>query len=384
MHTRAVKLVFLYLLVASTAAKKTLDSDIRALVAFKAAIDSASIPSWSCLASWDFSSVDPCDTPRRTHFICGITCDNSTTSSAARVTALALDSAGYAGPITPRLADLTALTLLDLSSNSFRGPIPPSLASLPSLTTLALSTNSLSGPLPPSLPNLTSLQSLDLSQNQFRGRIPIALHLMSSLNHLDLSFNALSGALPDLPSNLVVLAVKGNLLTGALFRRVFSSLEHLAVLELSDNQLNGKLGGWLFALPALQQINLSNNKLSALEVWKSSTLVAVDLSYNRLQGLLPTNFSLLPLLAALSLRHNQFWGPLPREYGQMVAEGRVRRMYLDSNFLQGNVPPAFFKFSGTLTGSVGDNCLRNCPPTLSFCMPPQKSAASYRQRLLAL
>ncbi|XVE93419.1 hypothetical protein REPUB_Repub01dG0190700 [Reevesia pubescens] len=360
---------FLLLLYLSLAQALTSPHDISALKAFKASIKPSSIPSWSCLASWDFTT-DPCTIPRRTHFICGLTCSPDST----RVTQITLDPAGYSGQLNPIVSQLSQLTNLDLSDNHFFGPIPSSISSLLSLQSLTLKYNSFSGSIPDSVTTLKSLQSLDLSHNSLYGPVPKTLNSLSSLRRLDLSYNKLTGFLPKLPFNLLELAVRGNSLSGYISKSSFDGLTQLEVVELSENSLSGTLGAWFFLLPSLQQVDLANNSFTRVEISKppggNSDLVAVNLGFNKIEGIAPANFADYPLLSSLSLRFNRLRGAIPLGYSKKMS---LRRLFLDGNFLIGKPPSEFFADDMSVSGSLGDNCLEGCPGSSQLCTPSQKS-----------
>lgn len=372
-------LLLIYLLIvvspAIISAAVTLPSDVAALSVFRSAITPSSINPWSCLASWNFTS-DPCRPLVPSHFTCGITCsptDDKAPSTFFRISAITLDPAGYSGNLSPSLANLTSLSHLDLFDNSFHGPIPLSLFSqLPSLRTLVLARNSFSGPIPLSLSKLSSIETIDLSYNSLTGTIPtFTPNSLSTLASLDVSFNRLSGPLPSsLPPNLVQLALRGNSIDGALKRSTFESLKYLEVAELAANRLGGKLEGWFFQLPSLQQVDLANNSITSVQVWQPSSkgaqpLVAIDLSFNRIEGELPAALAGFSSLTAVSARHNRLRGQIPWQYG------KFRRLFLDGNFLNGEVPSAVL-MNRDLAGSLGDNCLEKCPRSMSVCSPSQK------------
>ncbi|KAK6916406.1 Leucine-rich repeat [Dillenia turbinata] len=348
-------------------------SDISALKSFLSSIKPSSIPSYSCLASWNFSS-DPCSVPRTTHFICGLTC----TPDSLHIQSITLDFAGYSGTLSPLISLLSQLTNLDLSNNFFFGTIPSSLSSLSLLTSLSLRSNSFSGSLPSSLSSLKSLQSLDISYNYLSGYLPNSLVSLSSLRRLDLSFNKFSGSLPKLPNSLIELALKNNFLSGYLSSSSFSGLYAVEVVELSSNSFSGSIQPWFFQLPSLQQVNLYNNSLTHVDIpaGSNSDLVAIDLSFNKIEGNLPSNFYTYPRLSSLSLRYNHLRGPIPLEFSKKES---LKRLYLDGNYLNGKPPEGFFSGESSVSGSLGDNCLISCPVSSQLCLPSQKPTSICRQ-----
>ena len=93
---------------------------------------------------------------------------------------------------------LRLFTSIDISCNKLEGPIPEELAAFKSLYVVNLSHNALTGHIPPSLGNLSQLESLDLSSNNLTAEIPV--HLVDSLtflSFLNLSFNQLVGKIPQ-------------------------------------------------------------------------------------------------------------------------------------------------------------------------------------------
>ncbi|KAF3648621.1 hypothetical protein T459_33517 [Capsicum annuum] len=373
--SKSITFIFFFLFLYSVSSVQSIppSSDILALQAFKAAIKPSSIPSYSCLGSWNFTT-DPCAVPRVTHFTCGLSC-----SSGNRVTELTLDPAGYAGTLTPLISKLTQLVTLDLQNNNFYGPIPSSLSSLPNLKNLVLRLNSFSGSVPPSVTFLSSLVSLDLAHNSISG-LPNSMNKLTSLRRFDVSYNKLTGSLPKLPPNLLELAAKGNMLSGSLLKSSFYGLNQLEVVELSENFLSGTIEPWFFQLPALQQVDMANNSFTLVQisavVSSNSDLVAVDLGFNKLEGNLPVNLAVFPRLSSLSLRYNKFRGPIPWQYSRKAT---LNRLYLDGNFLNGSPPAGFFGRQTSLTGSLGDNCLQKCPISSQLCLKSQKPTSICQQ-----
>jgi hypothetical protein len=88
-------------------------------------------------------------------------------------------------------------TSIDLSCNNLDGPIPEDIGVLKLLYILNLSHNAFTDRIPPSLGKLSQLESLDLSSNKLTGEIPIQLaDGLIFLSVLNLSFNQLVGRIP--------------------------------------------------------------------------------------------------------------------------------------------------------------------------------------------
>ncbi|XP_021820463.1 uncharacterized protein LOC110762167, partial [Prunus avium] len=133
----------------------TAPSDISALKAFKASIKASSIPPWSCLASWDFTT-DPCALPRRTHFTCGLTLTGVETPKPA----------GNGGG---------GLVAVDLGFNRIEGYPPVNFAGYPVLSSLSLRYNRLRGRIPLEYGRKKSLKRLYLDGNFLIGQPPTGL-----------------------------------------------------------------------------------------------------------------------------------------------------------------------------------------------------------------
>nr|ABK24515.1 unknown [Picea sitchensis] len=381
---------------------RTVAGDVEALKAIKDSVDANSIKAGSCLGSWNFS-VDPCDYAFGELFTCGLRCDGE------RVTEVTLDDSGYNGTLPPAIAQLSALQILDLTNNAFHGPIPhtignltdlvrllvshnsfsgnipASLSSLSNLQQLSLDDNSLEGPIPATFNNLTSLVRLELNGNNLSDRFPM-LSALGKLNFLDVSDNQLSGPiLAVVPPSLVQLSLRNNGLSGEL-RLNLAGMSMLQVLDLSHNKLSGPLPSGLFDHPALEQLTLSYNRFTSLQVPGSygtdSQLIAVDLSYNRIHGPLPVFMATMPSLSALSLQYNYFTGIIPLQYAKRVSASLAGkeplvRLFLAGNFLFGEIPTPFMNLSTQeVNVSFGDNCLLDCPKSLFFCQGGDQKAAS--------
>ncbi|KAK9108945.1 hypothetical protein Sjap_017005 [Stephania japonica] len=386
--------------------------DIEALKELKNGLDPGSISPGSCLSSWDFS-VDPCDHLFSDHFTCGFRCDALDVSGHARVTEISLDQAGYSGTIFSSSWDLPYLQSLDLSNNYLSGHVPVSVSNLTSLHRLTLSRNMLSGEIPSSIGSLSSLEELSLDNNWFEGAIPTSLINLVSLRRLEVQGNKLSGEFPDMgtlkslsffdcsdngfiggvpvdfSSSLVEVSMRNNSLEGNLPINNIGDMGFLQVLDLSHNRLSGPVFSALFNHPSLQQLTLSYNNFSWLQVpgtlGTQSELIALDVSNNGLQGMLPGFLGMMPRLAVLSLENNMFTGMIPPQYAVKAVfpvEGAssFERLLLGGNYLFGPIPrPLLDLKPGNANVSLVDNCLFRCPQSFFFCRGAvQKSSVACR------
>ncbi|KAM3226255.1 hypothetical protein ACQJBY_058743 [Aegilops geniculata] len=393
--------------------RPTFPGDAAALASLKSAVDVATIPSYSCLASWDFAR-DPCAA-----FPCGVHCSTPPNSSHQRVAGVSLDPAGYSGTLpAPVFASLPFLQTLSLRGNSFHGSLPAGVALPPSLRVLVLSGNDFSGEIPASLfTPASSLDELDLSRNAFTGGIPPqiaslgaltrmelqhnrltgslpSMGKMRSLVHLDVSDNQLSGPLLDetgrLPPTVLAVVARDNRLSGPLQAAAFRALPEMQVLDLTNNAVAGAVPGAAFEHPALAQLRLGSNQLGTVEEAASdgvasSQLLEVDLSGNRIAGRLPRCLGAIPRLRTVGLDRNRFVGGVPKQYAVRAAavevvDGKLpfARLMLQGNYLCGGLPLELTQMKeGGAMVSLADNCLLKCPHKFFFCQgPPQKNRAA--------
>lgn len=83
-------------------------------------------------------------------------------------------------------------------------------------------------------------------------------------------------------------------------------------------------------------------------------LMAIDLGFNCIEGIIPVQLAQFGALVLVSLRHNWLTRHVPTEY--YIAEEGVGfwRLFLDGNFLNGEVPKGLLKMK-IFVGSVRDN-----------------------------
>ncbi|KAK4607814.1 hypothetical protein RGQ29_001574 [Quercus rubra] len=238
-----------------------------------------------------------------------ITPNSSMMNLSSSLTTLSLPGCNLQGTFDINIFRLPFIQNLYLEYNpDLEGYLPKSNWSSNSLKLLSLQFTNFSGELPDCIGSLKSLESLFLSSCNFTGAIPTSIGNLTQIIHLDLSDNSFSGLLPlsifDLP-NLSGLYLEENQLVGPLPNHV-SGLNLLIDLSLRSNFLNGTLPSWLFSLTSLVRLTLDHNQfIGEIGEFKyNNSLDFLDLSYNMLQGSIPSSISRLVNLTYLSLSSN--------------------------------------------------------------------------------
>ena len=234
---------------------------------------------------------------------------------------------------------------LDLSDNRLTGQLPSDLAweALTNLEWLDLSGNQLSGRIPPQWgdpqnPSFPNLKRLDLSSNRLEGVIPADLG-NQHLGTLLLNRNRLSGTIPSRwgePSS------------------ANGGLPLLAVLNLSDNRLEGPIPDELGNIDELRMLDLEHNLLTGEipeELGNLAGLRWLNLENNLLSGTIPEELGNLSGLFGLSLASNRLRGSIPQELGDLI---NLRTLHLDgqSPYRGGVQGPVLFNDQYWLSGSI--------------------------------
>ncbi|XP_059655332.1 receptor-like protein EIX2 [Cornus florida] len=154
---------------------------------------------------------------------------------------------------------------------------------------------------------------LDISHNQIIGEVPKFLESNGTNRELILNSNKFEGRLTLFPSNVVLLDLSNNSLSGYI-PQIDNRNVRLEILTLSNNQLSGGIPTYLCKITTMRFIDLSKNKLSGKLPWCMGDLYrleVLDLSNNSLYGEMPSSLGSLQQLNSLHLRGNKFHGELP-------------------------------------------------------------------------
>ncbi|CAL5322077.1 unnamed protein product [Camellia sinensis] len=283
-----------------------------------------------------------------------------------KLTYLDLSNNSLSGELPSCWVHLKALTVISLANNNLYGKIPSSMGSLGQIHTLHLRNNNFSGEVPSSLKrckklimidlggnkltgkipawigaHLTSLIVVSLRFNEFRGSIPRHICHLNQIQIVDFSHNRLSGNIPNCFHNFTALVEsKSSIVTISSYYKAFygsyfrggsyienalvlwkgqeseygSTLGLLKSIDLSSNELIGKIPKQVGSLAGLVSLNLSRNNLTGniiQEVGRMKMLESLDLSANELSGAIPTSLADLNFLSVLNLSHNRLVGKIP-------------------------------------------------------------------------
>ncbi|XP_006654184.1 probable LRR receptor-like serine/threonine-protein kinase At1g56140 isoform X2 [Oryza brachyantha] len=198
----------------------------------------------------------------------------------------------FTGELPEELGNLTKLEQLYIDSSGFSGPFPSMISKLKNLKFLKASDNEFTGKLPDYLGSLTKLEDLTFQGNSFEGPIPASLSNLTKLTNLrigDIVNGSSSLAFISNLTSLSHLVLRNCRISGNLEAVDFSIFPTLTLLDLSFNNITGQVPQSILNLGALQFLFLGNNSLKgSLPDAISSSLKAVDFSYNYLTGTFPS------------------------------------------------------------------------------------------------
>ncbi|KAG7547710.1 Leucine-rich repeat [Arabidopsis suecica] len=318
----------------------------------------------------------------------------------------------FRGMLPSNMSSLSKLRYFEISGNSFSGTIPSSLFMIPSLTYLDMGTNDFSGPFEiGNISSLSNLQQLYIGENNFNGPIPGSISKLVGLSALSLSFWNVGGGIVDFSiflhlkslrslnlaylntrsmvdlsifSNLMLLdeldlsginlkisptlhlppPIKTLILSScniSEFPKFLQNQTSLYYLDISANQIEGQVPAWLWRLPELRKVNISQNFFSGELTMLPNSFYSFICSDNQFSGEIPKTICELEILV---LSNNNFSGSLPRCF-----ENKFSRsiLHLGNNSLSGVIPEEIL--SGNLMSlDVGHNQLSGeLPKSLMNC-----------------
>ncbi|EMS65701.1 hypothetical protein CFC21_095046 [Triticum aestivum] len=282
------------------------------------------------------------------------------------LSSLDLSSNYLSGPVPSEIGMLGNLTMMDLGGNNLSGDFTEEhFTSLTRLKDLGLSGNSLritvgtdwippfvssmvsvprghsldgyikhsfSGRLPLWIRDLVELRFLRLSQNMFFGEITATISNLSRLHHLNLAGNGLSGAIPWHLSNVTAMTRK----------------------YVKDYKVDSNYGDYSTVIRTynFSSVVIKGHQLDyGIGIWD---LVSIDLSFNQLTGRIPEEIAALDGLINLNLSWNQLSGKIPNKLGALHA---LESLDLSRNMLSGGIPPSLSDLNYLSYMDLSDNNL---------------------------
>ncbi|CAH1412467.1 unnamed protein product [Lactuca virosa] len=276
----------------------------------------------------------------------------------------------FTGSLSDDIQKFSSLEALYLFENHLNGSISEKLWELPSLETVILSSNNLTAPLTDHMPSLSYVKELYMRSCKVGPRFPKWIQSLKNLTHFDLSNTGISDTIPlefwDIwPSQLIYLNLSSNNISGKV-PDLLSNFAKCATIDLSSNNFSGPIPN---VSSTVLSLNLSRNKFSGAISFicqiVDEFLEFLDLSHNSLTGQLPDCLWHLKDLRVLNLGHNNLFGRLPPSMGSLI---QLKVLSLFKNNFSGELPLSLKNctrlkslnlganmFSGNVSVWIGEN-----------------------------
>ncbi|GKV30354.1 hypothetical protein SLEP1_g39171 [Rubroshorea leprosula] len=258
---------------------------------------------------------------------------------------LSLYNNKLSGTVPKSIGLLSKLEWLGISSNSLNGTITEShFSTLSKLRGLDMSFNSLSFNFSRDWIPPFQLDEIELASCKLGPKFPRWLKTQRNFSNLDISGNEISDGIPKWFWNLSSRAFHVNLSSNHLYGVLpnFSTTKFADSFSLGIDLSKNKLGGPFPVFPInVTYINLSENRfsgsISSLCTITSGNLVVLDVSHNQLSGKLPDCMTRSTSLLILNLAKNNLSGKIPSSIGSL---SRLKSLHLQNNNFSGEIPGA--------------------------------------------
>ncbi|XP_062118322.1 receptor-like protein EIX2 [Humulus lupulus] len=223
------------------------------------------------------------------------------------------------------------------------GPqFPMWLESQTNFSTLDLSNTGIADAIPSWFWNLsTTAEIIDLSQNQIYGEISYMDVASDVATILILHSNNFTGSVPRISSQIIVLDLSNNSLSGDISHLLCHPTTHsnnLIIFYLNNNLISGEIPDCWKYWPLLAAINFNNNNLTGKIPSSLGSLGNITLLFlrnNSLEGSIPNSIQSCSKLIGLDFSLNKLVGTIPKWIGSLV---ELRLFGVRSNKLNGFLP----------------------------------------------
>ncbi|KAH7528140.1 hypothetical protein FEM48_Zijuj05G0040100 [Ziziphus jujuba var. spinosa] len=265
------------------------------------------------------------------------------------------------GSLSPSIGNLTRLQYLTIGINALSGEVPKEVGKLTELLSFSIAGNNFSGPLPSEIGNLVNLQQLYVHSSGVSGEIPPTYVKLKNLITMYASSTGLSGRIPDYIGNLSklnTLRFEGNNLEGPI-PSTLSNLNSLIELRISDLSNGSSSLEFVKKLKNLNILVLRNNNISGSipsdigQFPKLTQVLDRDLSFNSLSGQIPDSLVNMSSLSFLLLGSNKFTGTLPER-----KRSTLLNIDVSYNYLNGSLPSWVKESNLQLSLPSGLECLQ--------------------------
>ncbi|KAL2577521.1 hypothetical protein AAZV13_16G139800 [Glycine max] len=261
---------------------------------------------------------------------------------------------------------LPNLSNLDLSFNRLTGEIPKSIGLLYELESLHLEENYLEGDIIEShLTNLTKLEELDLTGNLLSLKFGNTWVPSFQLYVLGLASCKLGPSFPSwiqTQSHLQFLDISDAGIDDFVPDWFWNKLQSIYAMNMSYNNLKGEIPTFLSQVSIL---DLSENKISDLNAFfcgkgATANMLILDLSSNQIMGKLPDCWEHHNSLKVLDLSNNRLSGKIPESMDTLV---NLKSLVLRNNSLIGELPLTLKNCTSLVTFDVSENLLSGPIPS---------------------
>lgn len=303
------------------------------------------------------------------------------------------------GSIPEEIQELTNLKRFSISGNEIAGGIQ-NLFDLTGLEEIYGGFNSLEDVFDnESFGKLNNLRVLDLKNNRLQGSFPSALWTLSKLQVVDFHYNALDGHLQEIEEDhfpvVEYLDVSVNFLSGGFPYTInkvktlkyldmstnrfdkpllgdYSTLTSLTTLFMSDNSRfgPGPIPGWLINLSNLEHLSLKlTGRTGIIPEWffdNLTQLKTLDMDWNRISGIIPSNIGHATNLEHLLLNRNSLSGTVPSD---LHALRHLKTLMLDNNRLVGEIQSCQADVVVADCGDPSEGCPNCASETMEISCP---------------